>query len=720
MHTPAWLSRFRDWLQFGPNQIALSTAIGGTIATAGPLIGLQLAGYPVAGLFMGISGLQTSIADAGGPYRDRLLAMGWCALLAPLALFAGSQLHATWWAAGLVMFCIAAAAGLARALGQIGTSLGLILGIVFLVGMYRPAPPLTGLLQAAYYLAGALWTILVALAFWRLRPYKRLEQEVGSTIAEVARMIDAAHASQRRERAFRARQRAVRDALERARYTLGETRSTTAGASPTMARLLVLVRTASRLAFITLALHQSWTGIRSSPPLQQTLDAALREMARTTRALAKAVIGEKDRLALQALRDRVEALRTTPADTSQRAERDYAVSLFNQVLRHLDNAAEALELLFGRDHRLPGRWLPPLNVIERGTRLRELLRSHLDSRSIFFRHGLRVGVAVGGATAIYSGIGLRHGFWLPMTALIILQPEFGSTLKRALMRTGGTLAGVLIAGGLLLTLPDVAALDAAIVILTFLSFLLLRRNYGMAVACITPLVILLLDLFEPGAWQLVLYRGLDTLAGAALALVCSYVLWPQWERARLPDQVERALHAESIYLQRVLEAAARGGGMDEGVLTARRDAEIQAGNADAAFQRMLTEPRRHRTGTTRYFALVTYLQRLSRHLGAFAARIEAGLPALPELQSLAAPLAAGLEEAAQSTTGNGITRAAALPESVYENSLDALRRRTASATPEASALAGLERLLGTIISDVNGLRDAARLELGTGKRASSV
>jgi hypothetical protein len=53
----------------------------------------------------------------------------------------------------------------------------------------------------------------------------------------------------------------------------------------------------------------------------------------------------------------------------------------------------------------------------------------------------------------------------------------------------------------------------------------------------------------------------------------------------------------------------------------RRTAEIETGNAEAAFQRLLTEPRKHRGRMAQAFALVTYLQRLERHLIALAEQV---------------------------------------------------------------------------------------------------
>jgi uncharacterized membrane protein YccC len=82
----------------------------------------------------------------------------------------------------------------------------------------------------------------------------------------------------------------------------------------------------------------------------------------------------------------------------------------------------------------------------------------------------------------------------------------------------------------------------------------------------------------------------------------------------------RALRANRAYMASVLRGLSDAEApADLGQL--RRTAEIETGNAEAAFQRLLTEPRKHRGRVAQAFAIVTYLQRLERHLIALAEQI---------------------------------------------------------------------------------------------------
>ena len=63
------------------------------------------------------------------------------------------------------------------------------------------------------------------------------------------------------------------------------------------------------------------------------------------------------------------------------------------------------------------------------------------------------------STEIYRHFGFANGYWIPMTALLVLRPGLSDTASRAIARTIGTLAGAVL--GQLLSCPsDPGAADA--------------------------------------------------------------------------------------------------------------------------------------------------------------------------------------------------------------------------------------------------------------------
>ena len=78
---------------------------------------------------------------------------------------------------------------------------------------------------------------------------------------------------------------------------------------------------------------------------------------------------------------------------------------------------------------------------------------------------IRLAVTLGVSTEIYRKFGFANGYWIPMTALLVLRPGLSDTANRAIARTIGTLAGAMLASFALAHLapapPTLAALTCS-------------------------------------------------------------------------------------------------------------------------------------------------------------------------------------------------------------------------------------------------------------------
>jgi uncharacterized membrane protein YccC len=703
-----YIHRIALLLATSSNHIAFVWAIRGTIAAGLPLLCLPALGFGVVSHLIAIGALNTSIVDIGGSYRSRLNAMIFNSLVSPLALVLGAQAREPWWLSSAMMFLVALSSGLARALGPGGVPLGLMVGVAFLIGTNTPAEPRESVEFGVLYAAGGLWTILVALVFWRARPFKRLEQEVAAVWEGTAALIGAIRATEadatsvvarrRRERALANSHQALREAVERARVALGTVRAELSGSGTTTAQLMILVRAASRIAAAGVTLAE----IRDRDARQlrtrnagDMVDVAIEELERACRAVGASVLAGRRKLSLTRMRTRLIEF------TAVRGGTDPEVMTYAQIVRNLENAADAIDFLAGQEQEFSGLLLP---VTSGGYPLGYVLsaiRAQLSVRSAIFRHALRVAVGAAVGTAIMIKFAVPHGIWLPMTTLIVLQPDFGGTLSRAGQRTIGTVAGAVIAGVLLAALHATMMLVLAIVALLFAALFVLRRSYGLGVTFLTPLIVLLLTTSVGDPWTDTLDRVLDTIAGAGLALIAGYVLWPQWERERLPTLLARAIHANRNYMVQVFAALGGAALPSERIGEFRRQAEIATGNADAGFQRLLSEPRMQRGRIARAFALLTYVQRLERHLIALASYV--GGISLPEseLRALLSLLEATQEDVAKAVAEDRIP----LPYPPFDVALGRLRSKLLE--HEALETARLvEFLLGKVVSDTTSLHFA--------------
>ena len=122
----------------------------------------------------------------------------------------------------------------------------------------------------------------------------------------------------------------------------------------------------------------------------------------------------------------------------------------------------------------------------------------------------------------------------------------------------------------------------------------------------------------------------------------------------------------------------------------------------AEFQRLLTEPRKHRGGIALAFALITYVQRLERHLIALAAHI--GTVTLPsaDLTELAARLGSTQEAIAAAILES---RAPELCPS-FDEWLGRLRAKLSGGEPTGPG-STVAFLLGRLVSDTTSLHFAA-------------
>lgn len=143
-----------------------------------------------------------------------------------------------------------------------------------------------------------------------------------------------------------------------------------------------------------------------------------------------------------------------------------------------------------------------------------------------------------------------HGpksYWLPMTSIFIFRPDTGPVVKRALARTGGTLAGVAIAAGVVwLGNSSLILIVLCCAMATAVPFAQ-RRSYALTVMCFTPIVFVFIGLLRSTS-ALLGARVLDTLIGAVIVLGLDFVFWTRAPSLRPAQQLERATLLTQEYL----------------------------------------------------------------------------------------------------------------------------------------------------------------------------
>ncbi len=98
------------------------------------------------------------------------------------------------------------------------------------------------------------------------------------------------------------------------------------------------------------------------------------------------------------------------------------------------------------------------------------------------------------STAIYRYFHVRNGYWIPMTALLVLKPQWGNTLSRGIARMLGTVAGAGIALVLARLLPFPAwLLPTLVVVSAWGCYALQAVNYAVFSVFITLYIVVLVS-----------------------------------------------------------------------------------------------------------------------------------------------------------------------------------------------------------------------------------
>ena len=177
------------------------------------------------------------------------------------------------------------------------------------------------------------------------------------------------------------------------------------------------------------------------------------------------------------------------------------------------------------------------------------LLANLRLDSPVFRFALRVSMAISVGLLIGHWLPYAaHSYWIVLTIVIILRPTFSMTRQRRADRIIGTIIGCVITAIVIRFVHSNIVLMAILFlsIVATPTFIYLRYRYT-AIA-VSLMILLQMHLVAPSNPNLVSERLIDTLIGAAVATVFSFVL-ANWEYQSLPRLVRQVLNVNLSYMQ---------------------------------------------------------------------------------------------------------------------------------------------------------------------------
>lgn len=319
--------------------------------------------------------------------------------------------------------------------------------------------------------------------------------------------------------------------------------------------------------------------------------------ATTFDSCAQILVSEEakpDSINMDALRDKdlrsaqewcAKGLASDPAKTFDELRNHYPVRLIAILAAVMQWLA-----LRSRGSETP---MPALGAIESSSPL-ELLRVNLRFSSPWFRNALRVSIAAAIAVGIAQAMGLKHGFWVVLATLSILQLSFTSpqTNRLALRMIAGNVAGITVGFLIIVLVPNEIAFFFVLAIGAFVVKYVQSRSLMISQFAFTPFAIVNLSLLTwPPSTDTVLDRIIDVLVGLAVAIVLTFVIFPRGISTLITSTGQMAMTSMQAYLDSVLDALT-GRSKGEDIESRRASAQhallAYADTLDAAFMSVRT------------------------------------------------------------------------------------------------------------------------------------
>lgn len=601
-------------------------ALRNTAGVVLPLVVGFALGMPRGGLAMASGALNVSYSDGHDPYAQRarrmLASTAWCAI----AIFLGAITGHRNIEAVFVATAWAFIAGMLVAIGSTAADVGVISLVLLVVYAAQPLTPRQAAEAGALALCGGLLQTALSIALWPVNRYDPERRALGNLFLELAGAAGKAAQAASAPPATTATTQA-QDGIN----ALGSDNSVEC------LRFRALLSQAERIRLSTMMLARLRLRMHrenSSHAAIDAIDRYLENASAILRAIGEALVNDK-RISLES--DRVVLgvaltyqIRAQHGTGSRAAFFDAVLqdtqyqmdALSGQMRAAIDlanNVSPEGSLAFRQKEKEQPLWLRFSSSIA-------TLQTNLSLRSGVFRHALRLCFAIAVGDAIGRDFEWTRSYWIPMTIVLVLKPEFAVTFTRGVLRIAGTILGLLLATALFHFLPIHTATEIILIgIFMFLVRWVGPANYGVFAIVISGLVVLLFTINGVAPKDVILARGFNTAAGGVLALF-AYLIWPMWERSRVAENMAAMLRAYREYFSAVANSyIEKETGNRLVIEQPRQNARTARTNLEASLERLAAEPGTTPEQLSRISAMLATSHRFMHAVMA----LEAGLPLTP-------------------------------------------------------------------------------------------
>lgn len=227
-------------------------------------------------------------------------------------------------------------------------------------------------------------------------------------------------------------------------------------------------------------------------------------------------------------------------------------------------------------------------------------------------YALRVGIGAVIGTLIDHFFFNHHGYWVPLTTIIVAQPFIGATLKRGIERVIGTFLGILV-GYFFFEFVRIPELNIPLVFAsTVMVIYFLKKTYLWATLFVTLSLIGLVSVSQGGGEEILGVRILATLVGASISIATGFLFMSTWDAEMISLHFKKALHKNFDYW---LSAPIWHNKLSNW-LRYKRISESANASLYQSFTRWIAEPgvNKDRKEVGRYFARIAHVIRITKEI----------------------------------------------------------------------------------------------------------
>lgn len=620
------------------NSYNFAYAIRVTLAVTLPAIIFGYFGQLDIGFVASLGAMTVSNADIPGPVQRRFNGMTATLVLNFLIAIIVGLCNNHVVLLGVLIAVLCFVLSIVSVYGSRVSTIGFAGLIIMVLVLDTHRTPMQVFINSLYLLAGGVWYMLLALALFRIRPYRIIQQALGESIFFIGDYLKSRSYFYNEdvdyERTYKnlmQQEQVIHEKQELLREMIFKSRSITRQSTTTSRTLLIifidsidLFEKATGTIYNYESMHRRFDGTDILKHFQQMIlkmSVELHEIGVAVQSGRPSHASPNLNDSLHELKQHFEKFidehRSPENITSLISMRKIMQSIEDITLRiytlhhyTLYDKKKIKEKKLTQDY---GSFVEPTNLNL------QLLLQNLSLRSNNFRHALRVSIATTVGYIVAHMLQLGHSYWVLLTILVILKPSYSLTKQRNYNRLLGTIIGAVAGVGLLFLIRNEQGLLAAMIILMLITYSFIRTRYFIGVIFMTAYLIIFFFLIDTKNFVDVFEnRIIDTALGSVIALLATYILVPSWEKHQVKNYMTDALEKASAYFKTVAEAFSKGTINEFDYRLSRKQSFVAQANLSGGFTRMMNEPKNKQEKVAQLHQFTVLISTLNSHIVSLA------------------------------------------------------------------------------------------------------